>query len=68
MKDLDAGEGRARCEGLTAEELAACFNGARLHQGIGQRVPSGIHHPDLNKPIAITPALGGLHTDYRRAA
>ncbi|HJX52640.1 MAG TPA: integrase core domain-containing protein [Polyangia bacterium] len=44
------------------------FNGARPHQGIGQRVPSGIRHHDLNKPIVIAPVLGGLHADYRSAA
>jgi hypothetical protein len=40
----------------------------RPHQGIGQRVSSGIHHHDVNKPIVIVPVLGGLHADYRRAA
>jgi len=44
------------------------FNEARPHQGIGQRVPSGISHQDLSKPIVIRPMLGGLHADYRRAA
>ena len=44
------------------------FNEARPHQGIGQCVPTGIRHHDLSKPISITPVLGGLHADYRRAA
>jgi hypothetical protein len=44
------------------------FNEAHPHQGIGQRVSSGIHHHDVTKPIVITPVLGGLHADYRRAA
>jgi putative transposase len=44
------------------------FNGARPHQGIEQRIPSGIQHHDLATPIRITPVLGGLHADYRRAA
>jgi hypothetical protein len=49
-------------------EYKVYFNEARPHQGIGQRVPSGIRHYDLSKPIVIIPVLGGLHADYRRAA
>ena len=49
-------------------EYKVYFNEARPHQGIGQRVPSGIRHQDLSKPIVIRPVLGGLHADYRRAA
>ena len=49
-------------------EYKVYFNEARPHQGIGQRVPSGIRHHDLSKPIVIRSVLGGLHADYRRAA
>ena len=49
-------------------EYKIYFTEARPHQGIGQRVPSGIRHQDLSKPIVIRPVLGGLHADYRRAA
>ena len=49
-------------------EYKVYFNEARPHQGIGQRIPSGIRHQDLSKPIVIRPVLGGLHADYRRAA
>jgi putative transposase len=45
------------------------FNEARPHQGIGQRVPANrILGIDTSKPIVVTPVLGGLHADYRRAA
>jgi transposase InsO family protein len=45
------------------------FNEAQPHQGIGQRVPANrILGIDTSKPIAVTPVLGGLHADYRRAA
>jgi putative transposase len=49
-------------------EYKVYFNETRPHQGIGQRVPSGIRHQDLSKSIVIKPVLGGLHADYRRAA
>jgi hypothetical protein len=49
-------------------EYKVSFNEARPHQGIGRRVPSGIQHHDLSKPIVIRTVLGGLHADYRRAA
>lgn len=52
----------------SVSEYKIYFNEARPHQGIGQRVPSGIRHQDLSKPIVIRPVLGGLHADYRRAA
>jgi putative transposase len=45
------------------------FNEAPPHQGIGQLVP--VHRAleiDTSKPIVVTPVLGGLHADYRRAA
>ena len=45
------------------------FNEARPHQGIGELVPAnrtfGI---DTSKPIVVTPVLGGLHADDRKAA
>jgi hypothetical protein len=44
------------------------FNSARPHQGIEQSVPSGIQHHNPAKPISITPVLGSLHANYRRAA
>ena len=54
------------------EEYAhACFNKARPHQGLRQRIPAneGVGPPDETtaKVVAI-PVLGGLHHDYRRAA
>ena len=53
---------------MRVREYKVYFNEARPHQGIGQRVPSGIRHHDLSKPIVIRSVLGGLHADYRRAA
>jgi putative transposase len=52
-------------------EYVAYFNGARPHQGIGQRLP----HPATSSrasgrsgAVVARPILGGLHHDYRRAA
>ena len=45
------------------------FNDARPHQGIGQMLPANCAlRIDRSKPIRVTPVLGGLHADYRRAA
>ncbi len=45
------------------------FNDARPHQGIGQMVPGNrALEIDTSTPIVMTPVLGGLHADYRRAA
>ena len=54
------------------EYVHAYFNVARPHQGLGQRIPSYVGRPP-DEPIAggdivVTPILGGLHHDYRRAA
>jgi len=44
-------------------------NHARLHQGLGQRIPSGVVHPSTAYgQVVAFPALGGLHRDYRLAA
>jgi putative transposase len=46
-----------------------CFNEARPHRGIGQRIPG--KQPaviDITKPIVAKPVFGGLHHDYRIAA
>ncbi len=51
-----------------ARQYVRYFNGARPHQGIGQRIPDGpVDDNHAGKVIAI-PVLGGLHHDYRRAA
>jgi len=45
------------------------FNDARPHQGIEQMVPANrALKINTSKPIRVTPVLGGLHADYRRAA
>ena len=54
-------------------EWVRYFNGARPHQGIGQRIPSQSQsrQSDRAEPhgsIVAFPVLGGLHHDYRRAA
>jgi transposase InsO family protein len=52
------------------EYCFAYFNSARPHQGLRQRVPvasSGESTRD-GGAILVTPLLGGLHHDYRRAA
>jgi putative transposase len=50
------------------KEYVSYFNGARPHQGIGQRIPG---KPELSVGegnIIAFSVLGGLHHDYRRAA
>ena len=61
-------------------EYVAHFNGARPHQGIGQRIPAAIAAPGQRRPEARAPArgmdkaplavpvLGGLHHEYHWAA
>ena len=52
-------------------EYAAYFNGARPHQGIGQRLPHPAPAPRANErgsAVVARPILGGLYHDYRRAA
>jgi transposase InsO family protein len=48
------------------------FNGARLHQGIDQRVPKKPPRPaatpNASRQVRAVPVLGGLHYDYKRAA
>jgi putative transposase len=57
-------------ESVLDEYCFAYFNGARPHQGIGQRVPV----PSSDKlaadtgTITVVPVLGGLHHEYRRVA
>src|SRR5216684_2263099 len=52
-----------------ARQYLAYFNDARPHQGIEQMVPANrALKIDTSKPIEVTPVLGGLHADYRRAA
>jgi putative transposase len=52
-----------------AEKYNQYFNEARLHQGIGQRIPGKpAAVADITKPIVASLVLGGLHHDYRRAA
>jgi putative transposase len=52
-------------------EYVAYFNGARPHQGIGQRQPDNVWAlvpaPGAGH-ITAEPVLGGVHDDYRRAA
>ena len=47
------------------------FNKARLHQGLGQRIPGaeGVEPPtEVAGKVVASPVLGGLHHDYRRVA
>jgi transposase InsO family protein len=54
-------------------EYVAHFNGARPHQGIGQRIPASNAAPapparaDARRGVIGVPVLGGLHHQYRRA-
>jgi putative transposase len=49
-------------------EYVSFFNGARPHQGLGQRVPGGSTAPTSGAKVTAFPVLGGLHHDYRWAA
>jgi len=51
-------------------EYCKNFDGARPHQGIGQKVPLGTYFsPEVDgERIVSIPILGGLHHEYRRAA
>ena len=45
----------------------ACFNEARPHQGLNQRIPCPLTQPQLNTGTIIAqPVPGGLHHDCRR--
>ena len=60
--------------GRLLAEYVAHFNGARPHQGIGQRVPAASaaaaprSRTDGPHRVVGVPALNGLHHDYRWAA
>jgi hypothetical protein len=53
-------------------EYVACFNTARPHQGLGQRIPAGTEEaalrPQPDRQIQAVPVLGRLHHTYQRAA
>jgi hypothetical protein len=49
-------------------EYVKFFNGARPHQGLGQRIPGGLPAQRFGGKVIAFPVLGGLHHDYRRAA
>jgi hypothetical protein len=51
-------------------EYCDYFNGARPHQGIGQKVPLGtIFSVDVDgERVVSIPILGGLHHEYARMA
>ena len=49
-------------------QYAEYYNGARPHQGIGQRIPNGPVNDNCTGKVVAIPVLGGLHHDYRRAA
>jgi hypothetical protein len=50
------------------KEYVAFYNGARLHQGIDQRIPGEPESSAGEGEIIVFPVLGGLYHDYRRAA
>jgi transposase InsO family protein len=53
-------------------EYVVCFNGARPHQRVQQRIPDGpeepVVRPATGGKIQAIPVLGGLHHTYQRAA
>ena len=50
-------------------EYVDYVNHARPHQGLGQRIPSGVAHPSTAYgQVVVFPVLAGLHHDYRLAA
>lgn len=55
---------------VLGEYALSYFNGARPHQGIGQRIPTLTERPQarLACSVGAIPVLGGLHHDYRAAA
>ena len=55
---------------LALKEHVRCFNHARPHLGIGQRIPArfGERAPAQSGRIIATPVLGGLHHGYSRVA
>jgi putative transposase len=60
--------GARHLERVLRELCFSYFNRARLHQGIGQRIPLGSPSASGGRKIVAVPVLGGLHHDYRRAA
>jgi hypothetical protein len=55
---------------VLGEYALSYFNGARPHQGIGQRIPTLTERPQARLACSVDaiPVLGGLHHDYRAAA
>jgi transposase InsO family protein len=45
-------------------EYVKFFNGARPHQGLGQRIPDGLPAQTFGGNVIVFPVLGGLHHDY----
>ena len=74
----DLGDFDGASEGLFAADtrFLSCWrltlNGARPHQGMQQRIPTGTGGPVLQLKaggkVQAVPVLGGLHHTYQRAA
>jgi putative transposase len=62
--------GERHMKSVLEEYSLRCFNTARPHQGLGQRVPISTPRqtcPDASRVIGV-PVLDGLHHDYHVAA